>query len=80
MLLVLRNDWLPTACLPRTYDLAKYCGAILCSQGMRCLDNLAEVWVCPSCQKPLAARTLQQPKDAIANFQYYVHSELPQEV
>lgn len=76
--MVLRNSWLPAACLPRTYDLAKYCGAILCPRGMSRLDDVADIRMCSSCQKPLMAKTVQQPKDAMANFQYFAHAELPQ--
>lgn len=78
ILMVLRNSWLPAACLPRTYDLAKYCGAILCPRGMSRLDDVADIRMCSSCQKPLMAKTVQQPKDAMANFQYFAHAELPQ--
>ncbi|KAI6138172.1 hypothetical protein BKA82DRAFT_77677, partial [Pisolithus tinctorius] len=77
MLSVLRNNWLPPACLPQTYDLAKYSGAILCPRGMRCLHDVADVRMCLSCRKPSMARTPLQPKDAMANFQYYAHAELP---
>ncbi|KIN97464.1 hypothetical protein M404DRAFT_89303, partial [Pisolithus tinctorius Marx 270] len=80
MLLVLKNEWLPEACLPQTYNLAKYCGAILCLHGMRCLHDIAEVRTCSSCRKALMVRSPWQLKDAIANFQYYAHAELPQDV
>ncbi|KAI6144160.1 hypothetical protein BKA82DRAFT_143905 [Pisolithus tinctorius] len=80
MLSVLRNDWLPLACLPQTYNLAKYSGAILCPHGMHCLHDVVHVWMCLSCHKLLMVRTPLQPKDAMANFQYYMHVELPQEV
>ncbi|KAI6140834.1 hypothetical protein BKA82DRAFT_4019060 [Pisolithus tinctorius] len=69
-----------TGYLPWTYDLAKYCGAILCPCGMSHLDDVADMWMCSSCRKLLMAKMVQQPKDAMANFQYYVHAELLQEV
>ncbi|KIN96354.1 hypothetical protein M404DRAFT_99484, partial [Pisolithus tinctorius Marx 270] len=80
MLSVLRNDWLPYQCRPQSYDLEKYHGAILCPRGMRCLDDIEKVQMCTSCRKALTAKPPRQPKDAIANFQYYALSELPQDV
>ncbi|KAI6152591.1 hypothetical protein BKA82DRAFT_168208, partial [Pisolithus tinctorius] len=65
---------------PQTYDLEKYHGAILCPHGMHCLEDIGKLQMCPLYRKALTARLPQQPKDAIANFQYYAVSELPNDV
>ncbi|KIN94901.1 hypothetical protein M404DRAFT_34605 [Pisolithus tinctorius Marx 270] len=77
MLFALRNDWLPQQCCPRTYDIEKYHGAILCYRGMHCLHDIGQLRMCPSCRKALTMRSPRQPKDAIANFQYFSEAELP---
>ncbi|KAI6140183.1 hypothetical protein BKA82DRAFT_4019672 [Pisolithus tinctorius] len=46
------------------------------SSWMHCLSNIAEIWMCTTCQKALMGRMAWQPKDAIANFQYYGLDEL----
>ncbi|KIN97657.1 hypothetical protein M404DRAFT_159992, partial [Pisolithus tinctorius Marx 270] len=80
ILSVLRNEWLPADCRPKTYDIERYSGAILCHRGMHCLSDIAEIRICTTCRKALTGRTVQQPKDAIANFQYYGFDELPHDV
>ncbi|KIN94108.1 hypothetical protein M404DRAFT_412618, partial [Pisolithus tinctorius Marx 270] len=80
MLLTLNNNWLPAETRPRTYDIAKYEGAILCCHGMSCLGNIGDLRMCLCCRRSLSSPKPRQPKDAIANFQYYGVSELPVDV
>ena len=80
MLRLLRNECLPVKSLPTTYNLQLYHCAILQPRGMRSLDSIADLRMCSKCQSALTKKNPVLPKDAIANFQYYGISELPDEV
>ena len=80
MLVQLRNDLLPVKTRPSTYDFELYHRALLHPSGMGSCDTLADLQMCSACRNTLGKKTPVLPKDAIANFQYYGMSELPQQV
>lgn len=49
---------------------------------MYCLDRMHVMFIslCPSCCRALRSSPPRQPRDSIANFQYYAYPELPREV
>ncbi|KAI6014874.1 hypothetical protein BKA83DRAFT_4465681 [Pisolithus microcarpus] len=71
MLRVLQNNSLPNEVLPRTYALSAYNNAILCPLGMLDTHNLGVLHLCPSCTRALRSHPPRQPRDSLANFQYY---------
>lgn len=75
----LQNDFLPACVLPSTYDFALYDRAILCPAGLDDPWALANMKMCISCRRAVVDKGLM-PVDALANFQYYAYSEIPQEV
>ena len=76
----LRNDLLPGEAFPSTYDFELYRRAVLHPRGMTSVDTFADLLMCNKCRRSLTKKTPALPKDAIANFQYYGMSELPDEV
>jgi hypothetical protein len=72
---LLRNDFLPIRCLPTTYNLEAYNGAILYHHALHVKDRLGGMDVCTSCRTILKKK--KQLVNAIANFQYYGRDELP---
>ncbi|KAJ7118471.1 hypothetical protein C8R43DRAFT_901487, partial [Mycena crocata] len=75
---LLRNDNLPSKCLPTTYNFQAYDKAILYHKALTVTDKLGPIWVCSSCLKSLDKG--KQPVNSIANFQYYARDELPDAV
>ena len=76
---LLRNDQLPPETLPTTYNLKAYDNAILNPKGLHDLNCKGPIDLCLPCYSSLVERK-KQPLDSIANFQYYAHAELPQDV
>ncbi|KAJ7211840.1 hypothetical protein C8J57DRAFT_1604712 [Mycena rebaudengoi] len=74
-LTLLQNPSLPAETLPTTYNLEAYDGAILCPE--RLIDGTRKsiMRMCAPCRKTFG--DFRQPLDAMANFQYYAHDELP---
>ena len=76
---LLCNDQLPSETLPSTYNLKAYDNAILNPKGLHDLNCKGPIDMCILCYSSLVERK-KQPLDSIANFQYYAHAELPQDV
>ncbi|KAJ7224995.1 hypothetical protein C8J57DRAFT_1252983 [Mycena rebaudengoi] len=74
-LTLLQNPALPAETLPTTYNLEAYDGAILCPEGLTDGTRKSIIRMCAPCRKTFGE--FRQPLDAMANFQYYVHDELP---
>ncbi|KIK21739.1 hypothetical protein PISMIDRAFT_29840 [Pisolithus microcarpus 441] len=62
------------------YALSAYNNAILCPDGMLDTHSLAILCLCPSCTRALQSHPPCQPRDSLANFQYYGCSQLPMDV
>lgn len=77
-LTVLRNDDLPAHLWPSNYDFHLYDRAILSPHGMDDTGTLSDLSVCRSCFLSLERGI--QPRDALANWQYYAIDRLPDEV
>ncbi|KAJ7186906.1 hypothetical protein C8R46DRAFT_879847, partial [Mycena filopes] len=77
-LTLLRNDDLPPKIWPTSYNFLAYNRAILCSAGLENLDAPGDMNVCESCENSLGQARM--PKFALANWLYYGHEALPQEV
>ncbi len=75
---ILRNDCLPAHVLPVTYNREVYMGAILHPKGMTRHDTAGALRVCDECRSDLTRSQL--PRFALANFLYYGHERLPEEV
>lgn len=76
---ILRNDELPVAALPSTYNFETYKRALLHPAGMLNLSMLGIIRVCTQCEKSLCqGRTM--PKFALANWLYSGYDELPPEI
>ncbi|KAI0361333.1 hypothetical protein OH77DRAFT_1391844, partial [Trametes cingulata] len=76
---LLRNDDLPAHVLPTTYALDVYCGAILHPKGMADRSALGDLLICVTCDGELRVKK-RMPKFALANWLYYGHEELPEDV
>ncbi|KAI6008744.1 hypothetical protein F5J12DRAFT_825292 [Pisolithus orientalis] len=70
MLTLLGIEQFSEYALPPTYDPEKYQGGIICPQGIRSVEELADIHMCNSCRKVLTSTKPHQPKDAITNFRY----------
>ncbi|KAH9855863.1 hypothetical protein C2E23DRAFT_948009, partial [Lenzites betulinus] len=75
---LLRNDHLPTYVLPITYNRDAYSGAILHPKGLVNTESADNILVCNECGKDMKNEVL--PKYALANWLYYAHDRLPDEV
>ena len=80
MLNALRNERLPEETQPSTYDFELYHRAILHPRGMTSTNSLADLCMCGKCRCALVKKTPVLPKDAMANFQYYGLSEIPEDI
>ncbi|KIK87387.1 hypothetical protein PAXRUDRAFT_77640, partial [Paxillus rubicundulus Ve08.2h10] len=76
LLSLLVNPYLPEHTLPNSYNISLYLQAILYCKGMCSTMSLAPLRVCPSCHCSLCGKRLTQPKNSLANFQYYGHERL----
>ncbi|KAJ7178800.1 hypothetical protein C8R43DRAFT_871342, partial [Mycena crocata] len=77
-LTLLRNDRLPPASLPTSYNFQAYDRAILCSAGLSNSNVPSVVQVCTECQKKVLHGGM--PKLALANWLYYGREALPHDV
>lgn len=77
-LTILRNDDLPAHLWPSSYDFRLYDRAILSPHGMHDTESLSDLSVCRSCS--LSIERGVQPRDALANWQYYAIERLPEDV
>ncbi|KAF5311241.1 hypothetical protein D9611_013019 [Ephemerocybe angulata] len=76
---LLRNDVLPTALRPTTYDILNtYEGAILDPCGLQYLDRKGDLHACQACSSDL--RKGKMPKFALANWLYYAREHVPGDV
>ncbi|KAI9060843.1 hypothetical protein FKP32DRAFT_1577333, partial [Trametes sanguinea] len=75
---LLCNDSLPEEVLPISYARAEYGGAILHPKGMTRLEARGDLRVCNECRRDLTKRRM--PKYALANWLYYGHDRLPDDV
>ncbi|KII93844.1 hypothetical protein PLICRDRAFT_99331, partial [Plicaturopsis crispa FD-325 SS-3] len=76
---LLRNDELPTACLPKTYDFELYSRAILNPRGLGSVTRLGDMWMCKPCYKKVVVGKVM-PKYALSNWLYYGEESLPSAV
>ncbi|KIK98290.1 hypothetical protein PAXRUDRAFT_134525 [Paxillus rubicundulus Ve08.2h10] len=76
LLNLLVNLTSPAHTLPVSYNLALYCNAISSPKGMESAMSLAPILLCPHCCSTLLAQKPHQPKNSLANFQYYGHKRL----
>ncbi|KAI9057277.1 hypothetical protein FKP32DRAFT_1554111, partial [Trametes sanguinea] len=74
---LLRNDQLPPAALPTTYNRGAYDDAILHPKGLKQLDRQGPINVCTECRKDLCSTAPRMPRFALANWLYYGHDQLP---
>ena len=77
-LALLRNDSLPERILPRSYNIWAYNGALLHPRGLTNLTARAELKICHECRRDLERHRM--PKFALANWLYYGHDRLPEDV
>lgn len=75
---LLRNDRLPIEVLPTSYNRDAYGGALLHPKGLTNLTERGDMKVCNECLAQLAKH--QMPKYALANWLYYGHEKVPEEV
>ena len=75
---VLRNDFLPEYVLPVSYNRAAYDGAILHPKGLSDVHMRGDIRVCAECR--LELKKGEMPKYALANWLYYGHERLPEDV
>ena len=76
---LLQNPCIPDQCQPRNYNFHVYSRAILWYKGLHNRDDCGDVDVCVSCHHELVSLG-KQPLDLLANFQYYAHEALPNDV
>ena len=77
-LALLRNDRLPECVLPKSYNIEAYDGALLHPNGMTNVAARAEMKVCNECRRDLERGKM--PKFSLANWLYYGHDALPDDV
>ncbi|KAI0698760.1 hypothetical protein C8Q76DRAFT_633827, partial [Earliella scabrosa] len=73
---LLRNDSLPEAVKPTTYNFDAYKRALLCPAGMTNRWVLAHILLCRTCQRELCVKK-RMPKLCLANWLYYGYEQLP---
>lgn len=78
-LTLLRNDALPPCTLPTTYAFDLYERALLYPKAMSDPWSLAPFQICVRCRTELVDRQ-RMPKLSLANWLYYAHDELPNDV
>jgi hypothetical protein len=76
---ILQNTFLPEETLLTTYNLGVYQGPILCPQGLHNQEYVGPVSMGEMCCTVLV-HNKQQPKDALANWHYTEHNEIPSDV
>ena len=75
---LLRNDSLPEEVLPVSYNRHAYDGAILHPKGLTLLEHRSDIKLCLDCHR--SVRKGRMPKYALANWLYYGHDRLPEDV
>lgn len=78
-LTLLRNPALPEHVLPTSYAIDMYDGAILCPAGLYDKESRGDLDLCGKCHDDLVCKHVQ-PRDSLANFQYYGHERLSVDV
>ncbi|KAI0713872.1 hypothetical protein C8Q76DRAFT_619824, partial [Earliella scabrosa] len=76
---LLQNNNLPRHLKPTSYAFDIYDQAILHPRGMTRTDIKADLQVCKECSRDLKKRQ-RMPKYALANWLYYAHDRLPEDV
>lgn len=72
---LLRNDELPAAVLPTTYNFEAYERALLHPKGLTNIHVRSDIWLCTVCWRSLDKG--EMPKFALANWLYFGYDELP---
>ncbi|KAH7902831.1 hypothetical protein BJ138DRAFT_1200608 [Hygrophoropsis aurantiaca] len=75
---LLRNPHLSADVIPNDYNFDAYHRAILHRLGLFDVNHLNKLRVCSQCWNSLSVK--KQPRNALANFQYYAHCRLPIDV
>lgn len=78
-LTLLRNPNLPDKVLPKSYNIEAFQHAILDPVGLKTRDRPTVMVICLECEEQLT-RHHRQPRFALANFLYFGHHELPDNV
>ncbi|KAI1782637.1 hypothetical protein LXA43DRAFT_1068440 [Ganoderma leucocontextum] len=76
---LLRNDGLPSAVKPTTYNFDAYQEALLNPKGLVNRWELGDVRMCEACRRELVGKH-RMPRLSLANCLYYGHDELPPDV
>ena len=76
---LLRNESLPEAARPTSYNMEAYDRAILDSAGLASPNEKADMNICRECARDLIDEG-KMPKYALANWLYYGHDALPPDV
>jgi hypothetical protein len=76
---LLTNPALPTHLLPNSYDIGVYGNAILNPKGLQTLSAPGPLLLCSACRNDLLVRN-RMPEFSLANWLYYAHDRLPQDV
>jgi len=77
---VCANAYVPRRAMPQTYNLHAYDDAILHAAGMIDTERKGKLLMCNPCRRALLGKQPRQPKFALANFLYYGHEALPNDV
>lgn len=75
---LLTNDDIPDHLSPTSYDFERYGRAFLCALALQSPFEGGPIEVCTKCSKALEKGKM--PPDAIANYQYYAHECLPDDI
>ena len=78
-LTLLRNTSLPMILDPTTYDFEVYKKALLHPKGLIDPWHLSNILICEACRRELLVKQ-RMPKLCLANWLYYAHDELPEDV
>ena len=76
---LLRNDALPFNVRPTTYDFEMYHEALFSPKGLTNPWELGPVLMCECCRRELVVKK-RMPRLCLANWLYYAHDELPNDV
>ncbi|KAH7905483.1 hypothetical protein BJ138DRAFT_1175181, partial [Hygrophoropsis aurantiaca] len=75
---LLQNNHLPSHVLPNNYAFELYERAILHASGLSNQNRVANIRSCSQCWTTLLGG--KQPRNSLANFQYYGHCRLPDDI
>lgn len=76
---LLQNNELPEKAMPTNYNLVAYNRAILHHKGLMDVNTPGPMLICTYCEKKLLVEHTM-PKFALANWLYYGHNSLPDDV